>query len=224
METEFKNVLSSVYRNFIEVLSNIKRPGILELLNQLSTWGFYKSPASTKFHLCFSGGLLVHSWRVYQNLLLLSQMAPKVDEPESQQESFAIMALLHDVCKCLFYEVGDKWSKDSGKWEKVPMWNVNDQVPLGHGEKSIFMVGRYISLTVEEALAIRFHLGHTDPGTHFYYPTGAAQDKAREMYPSVMLLHLADMMTAMYEKCMSFHYDGKWIDVPERYKFVLPRA
>jgi hypothetical protein len=71
-------------------------------------------------------------------------------------------------------------------------YSVDDQLPLGHGEKSVFMLQRFIPLTDEEALAIRWHMTAFDPSIHFNYPNGYAFKKAAEMSPLVTLLFTAD--------------------------------
>ena len=54
----------------------------------------------------------------------------------------------------------------TGQWEKVPSYSVEDLFPYGHGEKSVFLIERFMKLKVEEAVAIRCH------GVGFY---GAAK-------------------------------------------------
>ena len=67
---------------------------------------YLKSPASTRFHLCQSGGLLRHSVNVAENMLRLRKaLAPEIDE-----ESCIITALIHDLGKAgdlLFPVAGD---------------------------------------------------------------------------------------------------------------------
>ena len=41
-------------------------------------------------------------------------------------------------------------------------YTFRDAFPLGHGEKSLFLITRHIALTEEEALAIRWHMGAYD--------------------------------------------------------------
>ena len=46
-------------------------------------------------------------------------------------ESYAICALLHDLCKANFYKVSTRNVKNdaTGQWEKVPFYQVADQLP-----------------------------------------------------------------------------------------------
>ena len=48
------------------------------------------------------------------------------------EETFAICALLHDLCKANYYKPGTRNVKNeaTGQWEKVPSYSVEDTVPL----------------------------------------------------------------------------------------------
>jgi hypothetical protein len=78
--------------------------------------------------------------------------------------------------------------------EYAPAWKVEEELPLGHGEKSIFLIQKHMDLTEEEAVAIRWHLGSFDPGTLFFYPSGIAIKKAVEKYALVPMLVSADYL------------------------------
>ena len=62
-------------------------------------------------------------------------------------------------------------------------WSVDDKLPLGHGEKSLSILQDFIQLTEVEKLAIRWHMGPTEPGVHFAYPAGYAFRAAIEKHP-----------------------------------------
>lgn len=47
-------------------------------------------------------------------------------------------------------------------WRRLREITVRDTFPLGHGEKSLFLITRHMALTEEEALAIRWHMGAYD--------------------------------------------------------------
>ena len=120
---------------------------------------FFDAPASTKFHLSERGGLLQHSLNVYD---ALSALCAIFDESISQS-SIAITALLHDLCKANFYKQEMKNVKTSLGWTTQPVYVVNDELPLGHGEKSVIMIlNAGIKLTDEEMLAIRWHMSGFD--------------------------------------------------------------
>jgi len=150
---------------------------------------FETAPGSTIFHSNGEGGLAKHSWNVYE---LLKEKVERF-ELKTPSRSVAICGLLHDACKLNTYVKGKKWSKDTGTWQQIDCWEVKDEFPFGHGEKSVAVLQRFIKLTDEEMLAIRWHLGPFLPGTHFPYPDGMAYKKAKELYPLVTLLYAADL-------------------------------
>ena len=89
---------------FIAIFTeNIKREGARELLAWLETTDFFTAPASTKFHCACEGGLVQHSLSVYHTL-----MERYFEEGTDNPESFAIAALLHDLCKANFYKVSTR--------------------------------------------------------------------------------------------------------------------
>ena len=153
---------------------------------------FFEAPASTRYHGAYEGGLLEHSLNVYD---CLSRFVPTFSQQfgfSFSEESLAIVSLLHDLCKVNFYKTEVRNIKRNGVWEPVPYYTVEDSLPYGHGEKSVYMVSGYMRLTREEAFAIRFHMGFSgpeDPGTI---------GKALEMYPLAMALCVADMEATYY--------------------------
>jgi HD superfamily phosphohydrolase YqeK len=121
---------------------------------------------------------------------------------EYLRESVVICALFHDLCKTNFYEKGKKWTKDdAGKWKEYDSWLINDKLPLGHGEKSLYIVSKYLELTNAEAMAIRWHMGHTEISIHIpNSPQSYAFNQAVDN-PLVYIIHCADMLaTTMEEK------------------------
>jgi len=75
-------------------------------------------------------------------------------------------------------------------WETVRGYKADDQLPYGHGEKSVYIVSGFIKRTRDEAMAIRWHMGFTD---NDFRGGGQSVGKAFEMYPLAVLTHLADM-------------------------------
>lgn len=151
---------------------NIHREGIDKLLAWLEKSDFFTAPASTRFHGAHEGGLVEHSLNVYEQLA-----------NGNPTETTAIVSLLHDLCKTDYYTVSTRNVKENGVWVQKPYYTVDDKFPYGHGEKSVFMIERFMRLTNEEAFAIRFHMGeYNDPNT----------GKAFEKYPLALLLHQAD--------------------------------
>ena len=108
------------------------------------------------------------------------------------EETFAICALLHDLCKANYYKPGTRNVKNeaTGQWEKVPSYSVEDLFPYGHGEKSVFLIERFMKLRVEEAVAIRWHMGGFDDAARGgCFAISEAYDK----YPLAVKLHIADL-------------------------------
>ena len=173
---------------FIQIYKeNIKREGSAELLEWLQKTDFFTAPASTKFHGACEQGLVMHSISVFKTLV------EKHFEPETDNmESFAICALLHDLCKAEFYKVSTRNVKndETGKWEKVPYYAVEDKFPFGHGEKSVFLIERFVRLKPAEAVAIRWHMGGFDEAAR---GGSFAISVAYEKYPLAIKLHLADL-------------------------------
>ena len=108
------------------------------------------------------------------------------------EESLAIAALLHDVCKTNFYKTEMRNVKKNGVWESVPYYTIDDNLPYGHGEKSVYIISGFMRLTRDEAFAIRYHMG-------FSGPEDANQiGKALEMFPLAFSLCVADMEASYY--------------------------
>jgi len=126
-------------------ISQVTRPEAADLLAWLGTTDFFEAPASTRFHGAYPGGLVEHSLNVYYALLGQSTIR------EYGGESVAVVALLHDVCKTGYY-----------RRERDGKYSVKDQLPMGHGEKSVYLVMKFMDLTDDEALAIRWHMGAYD--------------------------------------------------------------
>lgn len=161
------------------IRENVKREGVSELLEWLESTDFFEAPASTKYHGVCPGGLLRHSLRVCYFLTILPEAA------EYSMETKVICGLLHDLCKVGFYH------RVGGKWE------IRDELPMGHGEKSVYLIQKHMKLTDEEALAIRWHMGEYDDA---FRGGSRALGQARDMCPLVQALHRADMWATKEEK------------------------
>jgi HD superfamily phosphohydrolase YqeK len=174
----------------------IKRSGIDDLLCWLEKSDFYYAPASTKFHGNYEGGLLDHSLNVYNNLVKLVQTFPLPNE-EFDEETLAIVGLFHDLCKVSFYKKGSRNVKgEDGKWYAKEIYEINEKIPLGHGEKSCILLQQFIKLNIKELLSIRWHMGGFDSATKGGdYGMSGAQDYTH----LVTLLQAADMLATMTE-------------------------
>jgi len=183
---------------FIEIYkNNITREGADKLLEYLLSdkSDFFTAPASTRFHGAYEGGLLEHSLNVYHCLkdYLSRERAKNVYGMNYSEETIAVAALLHDICKVNFYKVDYRNAKnDKGQWEKVPYYAIDDKLPYGHGEKSVYIITGFMRLSREEAFAIRYHMGFSandDPNQ---------VGKSFEMFPLAFALSVADMEASYY--------------------------
>ena len=160
---------------FIKIYTeNIHRDGSDKLLEWLKGSDFFTAPASAKYHGNHECGLCEHSVNVYNRL--------KCENPESR----AICGLLHDVCKVNFYITSTRNVKndETGQWERKPYYSIDDKVPYGHGEKSVYIISGFMRRTREEAFAIRFHMGD-------YSDRNVPQ--AFRLFPLALMLHIADL-------------------------------
>lgn len=142
------------------------------LCNWLNELGFFEAPASTKYHLCYPGGLFEHSRNVYIELM------KHIDK----KKAFMI-AFLHDICKCDAYIPNSKGGYD---------YNA-DTLLTGHGEKSVMMLYNCPLPVDEEMIAcIRYHMGAFTTDKDQW----RAYTNAIHRYPSVLWTHTADMVAA----------------------------
>lgn len=191
---------------FVELYQQlITRPGADKLLAWLETTDFFEAPASTRFHLSRPGGLVEHSIHVHHRLhdLFVSERQNRENEPfielsDSEEETIAICGLLHDICKANFYAVEMRNRKnEQGQWEKYPFYVVNDQLPYGHGEKSVYIISGFMKLTREEAMAIRWHMGFSD---NDFRAGGFSVGNAFEKFPLALLTHMADLQATYLDE------------------------
>lgn len=190
-----RTTLMTHQERFLEIYNRfITREGADKLLDFLINGSdFFTAPASTRYHGAYEGGLLEHSLNVYDCLYDIMNR-PRMKELygiEYSDESIAIAGLLHDVCKVNFYKTSYRNVKDeNGKWVSAPYYTIEDKLPYGHGEKSVYIVSGFLRLTRDEAFAIRYHMGFSgteDPGN---------VGKALEMFPLAYATCCADMEAA----------------------------
>ena len=181
---------------FIEIAkNNIKREGIANLLNYLEKSDFYVAPASTKFHSACQGGLCQHSINTYNRFLNNLKNEYGDDwQNKISLESATIISLFHDICKTDYYKIEYRNVKENGDWVQKPFYSVDDTLPYGHGEKSVYIISGFLKLTREEAMAINWHMGGFDDSVR---GGSRAMGEAFYQYPLAVKLHLADL-TATY--------------------------
>lgn len=186
-------------KKFIEIFNtNIKREGATELLQWLESTDFFTAPASTKFHSAVEGGLCDHSIKAYERLVknLHSEYGDNWAERYSH-ESAAICGLLHDVCKVNMYKVDYRNVKVDGEWTKQPYYVVEDNLPYGHGEKSVYIISGFMRLTREEAMTINWHMGGFDMRVK-----GGSYSIADAFYkfPLACIFHMSDMQSTYLDE------------------------
>ena len=177
---------------FIEIYqAYIKRDGAKEFLDYLCSnkSDFFIAPASTRFHGSYPEGLVEHSINVYHCLkdYLSRNRVKDMYGMDYDDETIALVALLHDVCKINVYKTSYRNKKVNGEWQQVPYYEFEDEMPYGHGEKSVYMISPFMKLTREEAFAIRYHMGFSneDPARNVGYTF--------EHFPLAFALSTADM-------------------------------
>lgn len=147
-------IVTNTEEHIRALLESTGRDGMDGLIGHMLTSGFFESPASTKFHGCYTGGLAVHSLRVFKLLedryagLELHMITSPGQKPlEFNRANIIIATLLHDLCKVGAYIGNEK------------PYKYNTQQPKGHAELSITRVSGFITLEPIEEMMIRFHMG-----------------------------------------------------------------
>ena len=177
---------------FIEKFKTyVHRDGSAALLDYLQNKSdFFTAPASAKYHSAYAGGLCDHSLNVYHCLkaYLERERVRELYGLDYSDETIAVVALLHDICKVNCYTTGTRNVKGpDGKWQSVPTFFYDDKLPYGHGEKSVYIISGFMRLSREEAMAIRWHMGFSgneDP---------RLVGQALQQYPLAFAVSVADM-------------------------------
>lgn len=164
-----------------------------DIIDKLNTDGFFKAPASTKYHGAYEGGLFDHSYNVASALIVLTEMnGLSWERPESPY----IIGMFHDLCKQDQYQhpPGETFYSRDAEFHMVDEshWEYNpDTLLKGHGDKSVMLLSRYLRLTTEEVLCIRYHMGAFVDQKEWNDYT-----RAIHLYPNVLWTHMADMIAA----------------------------
>lgn len=169
----------------------------LSVANMINTFkwlhntNFYTSPASSKYHESIDYGLVIHTLKVYLQMMRLSCV--KVFSTVKLEDA-AFVALTHDLCKINMYTSYMKNVKDekTGEWYPEKAWRRGTNAfPFGHGESSMFLISRlFWGISVEEMLAVRWHMGR------WYCPEDCYDElsKSNQKYPIVHMLQFADQL------------------------------
>ncbi len=175
--------------------TNIAPPLIKEnsaMLKWLCDNGFFVSPASSKYHGNYAGGLYDHSKAVFKALTELTEC---LNLEWQRPESPFIVGMFHDLCKIDQYkEVVDEEGKTMfGEFEprgREVHYERVETMLKGHGEKSVLLLSPLMQLTEEEMFCIRFHMGFSEKDDLNSY------GNAVERFPNVLFAHTADMMAS----------------------------
>jgi HD superfamily phosphohydrolase YqeK len=174
--------LEASKKEYNELLARIiNRKGVKELNAYLEKHGLYKTPASTKYHLCFEGGLVIHVTGVAKLALKLKEQLM----PDAAEDSVILCALFHDAHKVTDGFSHSTYNKNEGydKERQPYVWN-KEQLGYGNAHKSALLVSKFVDLTQDELQAIAYHDG----------PFVASwEDIKSDPYPLTLLIHYADM-------------------------------
>jgi hypothetical protein len=149
---------------------------------------FYDAPGSIKFHDSEPEGLLKHSLRVVNHIInLLNLPMFRTIEPVE----VIVTALVHDWCKVGMYKPYMRNVKDdeTGKWERVAAFRRGESpIPFGHAVSSMYAAQKFFKLTLDQCLAIRWHMGawNVSPNEE------CDLSHSNATYPMVLLLQWAD--------------------------------
>lgn len=184
---------------YIEIYNKyITREGSQQLLDYLQKSDFFTAPASSQFHSAFEGGLCFHSIKVFERFLQMikTEYGDNFEENVSM-ETIAICALLHDLCKIDTFKIDTRNKKVDGQWVQVPFYTVEDTLPYGHGEKSVYIISGFMRLTREEAMIINWHMGGFDARVK-----GGSYSLSEAFYrfPLAVMFHTCDMLATYLDE------------------------
>lgn len=175
----------------------------VEIPEEFSRWlkeeGFFDAPASTKYHGNYPGGLYEHSKTVYERLLWLTyNNSLHWQRPQSP----FIIGMFHDLCKYDNYkkvfgteielQPGIKFSDAN-----IAHYEYNTNTLLkGHATKSIILLSQFMTLTEEEMLCIRFHMGPYGNETEQKEEWAGFDKASRKTNGLVLWVHHADQLAS----------------------------
>lgn len=160
-------------------------------IDWLRTSDFYTAPASTRYHDCCNSGLLLHSLRVADRIRELCNVDSFSSVPIA---SAVLVSLLHDWCKIGLYESYLRNVKDdNGKWVQKSDYRYREKslTCFGHGVSSMFLAQKFFRLSLDEAIAIRWHMGYC----RVVDSEMNELQQANETYPLVHMLQFADQLS-----------------------------
>lgn len=165
------NRVKFTYEKLLEYSVPEKKDKFLAWMDQNEFW---KTPASTRFHGNWEGGLCVHTLQVIVQCLkftrpLLSDFfkSPHASSYTITASDILISALAHDFCKSASYEINYRNTKDyTGNWIKKPYYKTKDaNRNLGHGNESVLRLLEIDSSFIQNRTlieAVSRHMGFSD--------------------------------------------------------------
>lgn len=165
----------STRQDRFELFNNTVRKYISEdLYKYLIDNKFFEQFASTKFHGNYPGGLFDHSACVMK---VLCELTESLNLKWMNERSPYIIGMFHDLCKIDEYKLCINGE----------IRHLENTLIKGHGEKSCMLLSQFMSLTEEEMLCIRYHMGafKTEEWDQF--------SLAIKKYETVLWTHTADM-------------------------------
>lgn len=157
----------------ISLLRSTKREGMESVIQYLEKSGFYEAPSSIYRHHNWKGGLAEHSLGVYRIASRQNNGLP--------HDSIIIAGVLHDICKAskLYYNANGIIQRRHTHIK-------------GHGRRSILLLKQCgLSLTNDERLAIRWHMGGHHASRKEYKEVIVARQN-----PLWKVIHQADQLDA----------------------------
>lgn len=146
------------------------------------TNGFFSSPASTKYHGAYDGGLFDHSLEVYRCAL---KLAKAFDMDDINKISFEA-CMFHDLCKVGLYEKSHLIQTNGSSYVYA-----GNYIALPHGSESVFRIRTLgIKIPRKWEIAVAYHMGAFEADNARTYGNYC------ERIPELLLLHTADMMAS----------------------------
>lgn len=124
---------------FIQIYQeHIHRRGADQLLAWLQSDAsdFFTAPSSTRYHGSYEGGLVEHSLNVYHCLVdyLARPRTKELYGMDYSDETVALVALMHDICKVNFYVVdyrNAKMNRVSGRKFRIIRFGMKCRMDTG---------------------------------------------------------------------------------------------
>lgn len=181
----------SIKQTILSRLHRIDREGMSDLIHFLTSESdYFTAPASVKGHCNYPYGLAIHSHNVVE-LLIEKNKQFHLGLPI---ESIYLTGYLHDLCKTnIFQPVLKLRYNQKNEKECYFTYDCMDEVPLGHGEKSVILAQQFIKLTLEEIMLIRWHTGPHTPCENIY-----CYEHALAAYPAIKAIFTADEEAATF--------------------------